>query len=171
LEQAECVQIVLVPLDDGAGPGIAAFSTRTPVDTGWVENAAMPDRTYHPVDKDDLDALGLLKGRLPGARDALRNPDRALTCWRAGTASQCACRTSRPKTADLRDDGRGETTGVFQIEVARAYEHAARLIARTSRPRRREVAIIRPGPIQGHMGTPNLRRRQGLETVSIRARA
>ena len=130
-----------------------------------VENAAMPERTVIQWDKDDLDDLGLLKvdvlalGMLSAIRRAL-----ALVATRRG----------RPFTmADIPADDRAtydmicraDTIGVFQIESRAQMAMLPRLRPRTFHDLVVEVAIIRPGPIQGGMVHPYLRRRAGLEAV------
>jgi error-prone DNA polymerase len=123
-----------------------------------IENAAMPDRTVIQWDKDDLDALGLLKvdvlalGMLTAIRRAL-----ALVPHGAQPAVHDAADVPA-EDPDLRDDlCRADTVGVFQIESRAQMTMLPRL-----RPARFydlviEVAIVRPGPIQGGMVHPYLR--------------
>jgi error-prone DNA polymerase len=131
-----------------------------------VENAAMPERSIIQWDKDDLDALGLLKvdvlalGMLSAIRRALE-----LTGWRRG----------RPFTmADIPAEDaavydmlcRADSVGVFQIESRAQMSMLPRLRPRCFYDLVIEVAIVRPGPIQGGMVHPYLRRRRGEEPVS-----
>jgi len=129
-----------------------------------VENAAMVDRTIIQWDKDDLDALGLLKV------DVLALG--MLTCLR-----KCfdLLRTHRKQDLTLAtipaEDGdtyamiqRADTVGVFQIESRAQMTMLPRLKPATFYDLVIEIAIVRPGPIQGKMVHPYLRRRQGLET-------
>src|SRR5690606_32254851 len=128
-----------------------------------VENAAMKDRTVIEWDKDDLDALGLLKvdvlalGMLTALRKAL-----AFIGQRLG----------RPFELQDIPDGDGptydmicaaDTIGVSQIESRAQQSMLPRLRPRNFYDLVIEVAIVRPGPIQGGMVHPLLKRRQGLE--------
>jgi error-prone DNA polymerase len=132
-----------------------------------IENAAMEDRTVIEWDKDDLDALGLLKV------DVLALG--MLTCLAKGFA---LIRRHYGRTIDLAsvppDDPdvyemmcRADTVGVFQIESRAQMSMLPRLKPRTFYDLVIEVAIVRPGPIQGDMVHPYLRRRNGEETVSF----
>ena len=136
-----------------------------------VENAAMPERTVIEWDKDDLDALGLLKVDVLalGMLSAIR---RALDLLSA--------RYGRPfgLTDVPADDrgvyemiGHGDTVGVFQIESRAQMAMLPRLRPRSYYDLVIEVAIVRPGPIQGGMVHPYLRRRQGVEPVSYPSEA
>jgi len=124
-----------------------------------VENAAMPDRSIIQWDKDDLEALGLLKvdvlalGMLSAIRRALDLLDMALQDIPAEDA----------RVYDM--ICRADTMGVFQIESRAQMSMLPRLQPRCFYDLVVEVAIVRPGPIQGDMVHPYLRRRQGLEPV------
>jgi len=133
-----------------------------------IENAAMPERSVIQWDKDDLEALGLLKvdvlalGMLSVIRRALEliYPDRKPA---ESMAAIINCGDD-PKV--FRMISKAETIGVFQIESRAQMSMLPRL-----RPERFydlviEIAIVRPGPIQGGMVHPYLRRKQGLESVS-----
>ncbi len=131
-----------------------------------VENAAMPDRTIIQWDKEDLEALGLLKvdclalGMLSAIRRALE-----LKSQFDGRAfSLQDIPAEDPATYDMLC--RGDSTGVFQVESRAQMTMLPRLKPRTYYDLVIQVAIIRPGPIQGGMVHPFLRRRQGLEAVS-----
>ncbi len=130
-----------------------------------VENAAMEGRTVIEWDKDDLDALGLLKvdvlalGMLTALRKAL-----------------VFIGQQRGRPVELQDipDGddptydmicEADTIGVFQIESRAQQSMLPRLRPRTFYDLVIEVAIVRPGPIQGGMVHPYLNRRQGKEPV------
>ena len=131
-----------------------------------VMNAAMEERTTVEWDKDDLDALGLLKvdvlalGMLTALSKGLALLDRhygeKLTL--AGIPSEEACVYAMIQRAD--------TIGVFQIESRAQMSMLPRLKPENFYDLIIEVAIVRPGPIQGDMVHPYLRRRQGLEQVS-----
>jgi error-prone DNA polymerase len=128
-----------------------------------IENATMKDRTVIEWDKDDLDALGLLKvdvlalGMLTALRKAM-----ALISEKEGRTftMQDALDDDKP-TYDM--ICAADTVGVFQIESRAQMSMLPRL-----RPRRYydlviEVALVRPGPIQGGAVHPYLNRRQGKE--------
>ncbi len=130
-----------------------------------VENAAMADRSVIEWDKDDLDALGLLKVDVLalGMLSAIR---RALDF--IGQRRGCTFRiqdipAEDPDTYEM--ISRADTVGVFQIESRAQMSMLPRLKPRCFYDLVVEVAIVRPGPIQGGMVHPYLRRRQGLEPV------
>ena len=131
-----------------------------------VENAAMDGRSVIQWDKDDLDALGLLKvdclalGMLSAIRRALE----LVNGFRESRLTVAAIPPEDP--AVYRMIQRGETTGVFQIESRAQMAMLPRLRPACFYDLVIEVAIVRPGPIQGDMVHPYLRRRQGLEPVT-----
>jgi error-prone DNA polymerase len=155
-----------------------------------VENATMEDRTVIQWDKDDLDVLGLLKvdvlalGMLSAIRRALEfvgakqlampapPPDigrpRPLVVQAAGIDD------ARFRLQDIpREDGRvyemlkvADSIGVFQVESRAQMSMLPRLKPEKFYDLVIEVAIVRPGPIQGGMVHPYLRRREGTEPVS-----
>jgi error-prone DNA polymerase len=136
-----------------------------------IENAAMDGRTVIQWDKDDLEALGLLKvdclalGMLSAIRRALDliNGD-PINGFRGSHLTLADIPAEDP--AVYRMIQRGETTGVFQIESRAQMAMLPRLKPACFYDLVIEVAIVRPGPIQGDMVHPYLRRRQGLEPVS-----
>jgi error-prone DNA polymerase len=130
-----------------------------------VENAAMKDRSVIQWDKDDLDALGLLKidilalGMLSAIRRAL-----ALISQLRGTSFALAdVPPEDPKVYEMIT--RADTIGVFQIESRAQMSMLPRLRPKCFYDLVIEVAIVRPGPIQGGMVHPYLRRRQGIDPV------
>ncbi|TLX21523.1 error-prone DNA polymerase [Thermomonas fusca] len=130
-----------------------------------VENAAMDGRTVVQWDKDDLDAVGLLKVDILalGMLTALR---RCLDLLRAHHGRDLALATipaEDPATYEM--VCRADTIGVFQIESRAQMAMLPRLQPRTFYDLVIEVAIVRPGPIQGDMVHPYLRRRTGDEPV------
>lgn len=136
-----------------------------------VENAAMPERTIIQWDKDDLESLGLLKidvlalGMLTAIRKAL-----VLVAARRGEPMTLAhVPPEDPETYEMLC--RGESTGVFQVESRAQMSMLPRLQPRCFYDLVIEVAIVRPGPIQGDMVHPYLRRRQGEEPVSYPSEA
>jgi error-prone DNA polymerase len=141
-----------------------------------IENAAMPERTVIQWDKDDLEALGLLKvdvlalGMLSAMRKAFDlvnefGGSRAL----AGEVSLASVPSEDPEVYDM--ICRADTTGVFQIESRAQMSMLPRLRPRNFYDLVIEVAIVRPGPIQGEMVHPYLRRRSGEEPVSYPSKA
>jgi error-prone DNA polymerase len=136
-----------------------------------IENAAMPDRSVIQWDKDDLDALGLLKVDVLalGMLSAIR---RALDMVSAHRGAPFTISDVPPEDPGVYEMvSRADTVGVFQIESRAQMSMLPRL-----RPARFfdlviEVAIVRPGPIQGGMVHPYLRRRQGLEPVTYPSEA
>jgi error-prone DNA polymerase len=131
-----------------------------------IENAAMPERTVIQWDKDDLDALGLLKidilalGMLSCLRRCLELLDRHRgRHW--GLADVPA---EDPAVYAMLQ--RADTVGVFQIESRAQMSMLPRLKPETFYDLVIEIAIVRPGPIQGQMVHPYLRRRQKREPVT-----
>jgi error-prone DNA polymerase len=131
-----------------------------------IENAAMDGRTVIEWDKDDLDELGILKvdclslGMLTAIRKCF-----ALVKEHAGRELSLA--TIPEGDAAVYDMiGRADTIGVFQIESRAQMSMLPRLRPRTFYDLVIEVAIVRPGPIQGNMVHPYLRRRLGQEKVT-----
>jgi error-prone DNA polymerase len=133
-----------------------------------IENASMPERTVIQWDKEDLETLGLLKidvlalGMLTAIRKALAlvnfdRPDAAPLTIQQIPAED-------PDTYAMLQ--RGDSVGVFQVESRAQMAMLPRLKPHNFYDLVIEVAIVRPGPIQGDMVHPYLRRRQGLEPVS-----
>jgi len=131
-----------------------------------IENAAMPERTVIQWDKDDLDALGLLKvdclslGMLSAIRRCLDMLDRHYN----RQLDMHSIPAEDPAVYAM--ISRADTVGVFQIESRAQMSMLPRLRPACFYDLVIEVAIVRPGPIQGDMVHPYLRRRQGLEAVT-----
>jgi error-prone DNA polymerase len=132
-----------------------------------IGNAAMDDRTFIEWDKDDVDALNMMKV------DVLALG--MLTCIRKCFDLIADHKGMRYELADIKskDDDevyqmlqRGESLGVFQVESRAQMNMLPRLKPRTFYDLVIEVAIVRPGPIQGDMVHPYLRRRNNIEKVS-----
>ena len=131
-----------------------------------IENAAMPGRTVIQWNKDDLDELGILKvdclalGMLTAIRRCFqlvrRHHRRRLTLADIPEGDEAVYAMIR----------RADTMGVFQIESRAQMSMLPRLRPRCFYDLVIEVAIVRPGPIQGDMVHPYLRRRNGEEPVS-----
>jgi len=132
-----------------------------------IENGAMPDRTFIEWDKDDLDALGMLKIDVLGLG--------MLTCIRKGFEliekhygkrfSLESVPAEDPAVYDMLC--RADSIGVFQVESRAQMSMLPRLKPRSFYDLVIEVAIVRPGPIQGDMVHPYLRRRNGEERVEF----
>ncbi len=129
-----------------------------------IGNAAMDDRTFIEWDKDDVDALNMMKV------DVLALG--MLTCIRKCFDLIADHKGKRYELADIKskDDDevyqmlqKGESLGVFQVESRAQMNMLPRLKPRTFYDLVIEVAIVRPGPIQGDMVHPYLRRRNKIE--------
>jgi len=131
-----------------------------------IENAAMPERTVIQWDKDDLDALGLLKVDVLalGMLSAIRRALDLVNGYRGTARTINSIPPEDP--AVYRMIQRADTVGVFQIESRAQMAMLPRLKPACFYDLVIEVAIVRPGPIQGDMVHPYLRRRQGLEPVT-----
>jgi len=131
-----------------------------------VENATMKDRTVIQWDKDDLDAMGLLKvdclalGMLSAIRRALT----MISQFRGVEIRMQDIPAEDPAVYAMCQ--RADTIGVFQIESRAQQSMLPRLKPACFYDLVIEVAIVRPGPIQGGMVHPYLKRRQGLEPVT-----
>ena len=129
-----------------------------------IENAAMENRSVIQWDKDDLEELGLLKvdvlalGMLSAIRRALD-----LVAQRRGTSfTMFEVPKEDPETYDM--ICKADTVGVFQIESRAQMSMLPRLLPRCYYDLVVEVAIVRPGPIQGGMVHPYLKAREALRS-------
>jgi error-prone DNA polymerase len=140
-----------------------------------VENASMADRTVIQWDKDDLDALGLLKVDVLalGMLSAIRRTLDLVSQWRTARGGvPLTLGTIPPEDPAVYDMVcRADTVGVFQIESRAQQAMLPRLRPRNFYDLVIEVAIVRPGPIQGDMVHPYLRRRRGEEPVDYPSEA
>jgi len=141
--------------------------TRSPISTLVpVENASMAERTIIQWDKEDIEALGLLKvdilalGMLSAIRKSLQLVHRY--CPAIKTISDIP----REDHATYQMLQVADTIGVFQIESRAQMSMLPRLKPECFYDLVIEIAIVRPGPIQGDMVHPYLRRKQGLEQVT-----
>jgi error-prone DNA polymerase len=133
-----------------------------------IHNAAMEDRTFIEWDKDDIDALGLMKV------DVLALG--MLTCIRKSFELMRVHGLGGHDLAvdiNANDDEvynmlcRGDSIGVFQVESRAQINMLPRLKPRSLYDLTIQVAIVRPGPIEGDMVHPYLRRRNGQETIEF----
>ncbi|MBH1992646.1 MAG: error-prone DNA polymerase [Sphingomonadaceae bacterium] len=131
-----------------------------------IHHAAMADRSFIEWDKDDIDALGLMKV------DVLALG--MLTCIRKGFALlrehglghyglDVDLAAEDPAVYDMLC--KGDSIGVFQVESRAQINMLPRLKPRTLYDLTIQVAIVRPGPIEGDMVHPYLRRRSGMEAI------
>ena len=131
-----------------------------------IENAAMPERTVIQWNKDDLDELGILKVDCLalGMLSAIHRAFDLVRQHHGRELTLASIPEEDPEVyAMIR---RADTMGVFQIESRAQMSMLPRLRPRCFYDLVIEVAIVRPGPIQGNMVHPYLRRRNGEEPVS-----
>ncbi len=130
-----------------------------------VENASMPERTVIQWDKYDIEALGLLKVDVLGL-GMLSMIRRCLET----TSTYCDLHSMAQITKEdplvYQMLGNGDSIGVFQVESRAQMSMLPRLKPSCFYDLVIEIAIVRPGPIQGDMVHPYLRRREGTEKVS-----
>ena len=136
-----------------------------------IENAAMIDRSVIQWDKDDLDALGLLKVDVLalGMLSAIKRALDMIGARRGVPFGMSDIPAEDPAVYAMLQ--RGESTGVFQVESRAQMSMLPRLKPANFYDLVIEVAIVRPGPIQGGMVHPYLRRRQGKEPVTYPSEA
>jgi len=136
-----------------------------------VENASMDDRTVIQWEKNDLEDLGLLKVDVLGLGmlSAIRRSFDLIRDFDGRDYTLATVPAEDPKVYDMICEG--DTMGVFQIESRAQMSMLPRLKPRCYYDLVVEVAIIRPGPIQGDMVHPYLRRRSGEEAVSYPSEA
>ena len=136
-----------------------------------IENATMADRTVIQWEKDDLESLGLLKidvlalGMLTAVQKCL---DMIGDYSREALSIQ-NIPAEDPKVYDMM--GEADTVGVFQIESRAQMSMLPRLRPRSYYDLVIQIAIVRPGPIQGEMVHPYLNRRNGKEALSYPSEA
>jgi error-prone DNA polymerase len=133
-----------------------------------IHNAAMPDRSFIEWDKDDIDALGLMKVDVLalGMLSCIRKAYDLMRHHGLG---------DHDLTVDLASDDpavyamlqKGDSIGVFQVESRAQINMLPRLKPATLYDLTVQVAIVRPGPIEGDMVHPYLRRREGIEEAEF----
>ncbi len=131
-----------------------------------LENAAMPERTVIQWDKDDLEELGLMKVDVLGLGmlSAIRRSFELIEKFRDKQYTLATVPSEDEGVYEM--IGRADTMGVFQIESRAQMAMLPRLKPKCYYDLVIEVAIVRPGPIQGDMVHPYLRRREGHEEVT-----
>ncbi len=133
-----------------------------------IHNAAMPNRTFIEWDKDDINALGLMKvdvlalGMLTCIRKAF---DLMRDQGLGDHTLEVDLDSSDPAVYDMLC--KGDSIGVFQVESRAQINMLPRLKPRKLYDLTVQVAIVRPGPIQGDMVHPYLRRRSGIEKAEF----
>ena len=138
--------------------------TRAPLDeTVPIGNAAMDDRTFIEWDKDDIDTLGLMKVDVLalGMLSCLRRGLDLLQQHYGKSYSLATLPQDDPAVYEMLS--RADSVGVFQVESRAQMSMLPRLKPRCFYDLVIEVAIVRPGPIQGDMVHPYLRRRDGID--------
>ena len=136
-----------------------------------VENAAMADRTIIEWDKDDIDRIGMLKIDVLalGMLTCIRKAFHLLGDWKGEHYALATVPQEDPKVYDMLCIA--DTLGVFQVESRAQMNFLPRMRPRTFYDLVIEVAVIRPGPIQGDMVHPYLKRRRGEEPVVYPSKA
>lgn len=136
-----------------------------------LENASMPDRTIIQWDKDDLEAMRLLKVDVLGLGmlSALHRAFDSISTYDPAIRSMQDVPREDPETYEMLC--RADSVGVFQIESRAQMAMLPRLQPRCFYDLIIEIAIVRPGPIQGDMVHPYLRRRAGEEAITFPSEA
>lgn len=160
-------QLLGFPRHRGTHVGGMVVTHEPLIDTAPIEDAAMDDRTILPWDKDDVDALGMCKFDLLGLGmlSCIRKCFDLVEKTDGRRLSLATVPQGDPETYDR--VCAADTVGLFQVESRAQMSMLPRL-----RPRRFYdlvicISIIRPGPIQGGMVHPFLRRRNGEEPITF----
>ena len=158
-------QLIGMPRHLGQHVGGFILTERPLTETVPIGNGAMAERSFIEWDKDDIDALGILKIDILalGMLTCIRKCFDLIEAHYGQAHTLASIPQEDPRVYDMLC--RGDSVGVFQVESRAQMNMLPRL-----RPRRFydlviEVAIVRPGPIQGDMVHPYLRRRSGEEPV------
>lgn len=133
-----------------------------------IENAAMPDRTVIQWDKDDLESLALLKVDILalGMLSAIRKCFDLIEMHEGKQLSIAEITRRQDDQAVYQMLQKADTVGVFQIESRAQMSMLPRLKPRCYYDLVIQIAIVRPGPIQGDMVHPFLKRRDGIEAIT-----
>jgi len=160
-------QLIGMPRHLSQHVGGFILTDRPLTETVPVGNGAMDDRTFIEWDKDDIDELGILKidvlalGMLTCIRKCFDLVEQHHgERWELATIPQ-----EEPRVYDMLC--RGDSLGVFQVESRAQMNMLPRLKPRCFYDLVIEVAIVRPGPIQGDMVHPYLKRRSGKEPITF----
>ncbi len=154
-------QLIGMPRHLGQHVGGFILTERPLTETVPIGNGAMAERSFIEWDKDDIDTLGILKIDILalGMLTCIRKCFDLIEAYHGQSHTLASVPQEDPRVYDMLC--RGDSVGVFQVESRAQMNMLPRL-----RPRRFydlviEVAIVRPGPIQGDMVHPYLRRRSG----------
>ncbi|VXC85187.1 error-prone DNA polymerase [Sphingomonas sp. AX6] len=130
-----------------------------------IHNAAMPDRTFIEWDKDDIDTLGLMKVDVLalGMLSCIRKAFETMRTHGLGDLTLASVPQEAPAVYDMLCTG--DSIGTFQVESRAQINMLPRLKPRKFYDLAVQVAIVRPGPIEGDMVHPYLKRRAGKEAV------
>jgi error-prone DNA polymerase len=164
-------QMIGMPRHLGQHVGGFILTEGALTETVPIGNGAMPDRSFIEWDKDDIEALGILKVDVLalGMLTCIRKCLDLLAAHHGRALTLATVPREDPETyAMLR---RGDSLGVFQVESRAQMNMLPRLRPREFYDLVIQVAIVRPGPIQGDMVHPYLKRRRGAEPVQIPAPA
>ncbi|MCL5257218.1 MAG: error-prone DNA polymerase [Chloroflexi bacterium] len=160
-----CAQIHRFPRHLGIHVGGMLITASPLIEVAPIENATAPGRVVVQFDKDDVEDLGLIKIDLLGLRTlsvvhdtlSLVKENRGITLDLDNLA------LDDPAVFDVLCEA--DTIGVFQVESRAQGQTLPKMRPRKFEDIIVEIAIIRPGPLQGNMVHPYLRRRRGLEKV------
>ena len=132
-----------------------------------IHNAAMADRTFIEWDKNDIDALGLMKVDILalGMLTCIRKAFELMRQWHVGDYQLHTIPPEDPTTYAMLQ--KGDSIGVFQVESRAQINMLPRMKPKEFYDLVIQVAIVRPGPIEGDMVHPYLRRRSGKEKVEL----
>jgi len=160
-----CQEIANFPRHMSIHVGGMIISSCPLVDIVPLEPATAPGRVVTQWNKDDIEEIGLIKIDLLGLR-MLSLINDALLLIEKNTGAKLALDFIPLDDAEVYDMlCRADTVGVFQIESRAQMQTLPRLMPRSLDDLAIEIAIVRPGPLQGNMVHPYLRRRQGKEKV------
>ncbi|WP_281984506.1 error-prone DNA polymerase [Thalassorhabdomicrobium marinisediminis] len=156
-------QLIGMPRHLGQHVGGFILTERALTETVPIGNGAMPDRSFIEWDKDDIDELRILKVDIL-ALGMLTCIRKAFDLIKAHYGKTYTLANIEQEDAEVYDMlCRGDSLGVFQIESRAQMNMLPRLKPTTFYDLVIQVAIVRPGPIQGDMVHPYLRRRSGIE--------
>ncbi len=158
-------QMIGMPRHLGQHVGGFILTERALTETVPIGNGAMPDRSFIEWDKDDIDALGILKVDILalGMLTCIRKCFDLISRHYGKDLTLATVPQEDPRVYDMLC--RADSVGVFQVESRAQMNMLPRLRPREFYDLVIEVAIVRPGPIQGDMVHPYLRRRNGEEQV------
>ncbi|MEO7814359.1 MAG: error-prone DNA polymerase, partial [Sphingomicrobium sp.] len=160
-------QLIGMPRHLSQHVGGFILTERPLTETVPVGNGAMPDRTFIEWDKDDIEELGILKIDVLalGMLTCIRKAFDLIAAHHGERFELATVPREVPQVYDMLC--KGDSLGVFQVESRAQMNMLPRLRPRCFYDLVIQVAIVRPGPIQGDMVHPFLKRRQGKEAVTF----